>query len=216
MSESSKRALVTGASSGIGSAICKELRKLGYRVTGVARDFSKLGSCDEAQLDYQWSLDLSDLDALETVLRNDDKEFDLLVLAAGYGDFGGVEQFSYSQISRLINTNLIANLYLCKRYLPTMKQQSLGDVVIIGSESAINGARAGSVYCASKFALRGFAQSLRADCRNANIRIMLCNPGPVDTPFFDELNFEPVRAREFALDATDAVSYTHLTLPTKA
>ena len=199
MNKTSKRALVTGASSGIGQAISKELIEQGYAVTGVGRDFSE----SEIDVDHQWCLELADLSTLEQALKDHNQEYDLLVLSAGYGDFGGVEQFSYEQISSLINVNLIANLYFCKRYLPAMKQKKYGDIVIIGSESAMAGARAGSVYCASKFALRGFSQSLRADCRNANIRVMLCNPGPVDTPFFDELDFAPLSGREFSLDAQD-------------
>jgi len=198
MNKTSKRALVTGASSGIGHAICRDLMHKGYAVTGVGRDFAK----SELVLDSQWQIDLSDLEGLERAVSGFDQEFDLLVLAAGYGAFGGLEQFSYSQISELITVNLTANLYLCKRFLPGMKRYG-GDVVVIGSESSLAGARAGSVYCASKFALRGFTQSLRADCRNANIRVMLCNPGPVATPFFDELDFEPMAGREFSLDAED-------------
>ena len=199
MTKVNARALVSGASSGIGAAICRSLKQQGYHLTGIGRDFSDSGD----EIDRKWVLDLCDLDALERALRANKNEFDLLVLAAGYGDFGGLEQFSYSQITRLINANLIANLYLCKRFMPGMKQTNFGDIVLIGSESALSGARAGSIYCASKFAIRGFAQSLRADCSNANIRVLLCNPGPVDTPFFDQLDFRPMQGREFSIDASD-------------
>jgi len=79
----------------------------------------------------------------------------------------------------------------------------------VQSESGLQGAKAGSVYCATKFAIRGLAQSLRADCSTSDIRIMLVNPGPVDSDFFDALDFAPQDGREFVIPASavaDAVS----------
>jgi len=123
----------------------------------------------------------------------------VLVLNAGYGQFGGVEQFSHKQIRRLVDTNLVSTLFLVKHFLPRMKQNGGGDIVLMGSESSLNGAKAGAVYCATKFAIRGLAQSLRADCSTANIRVILVNPGPVESSFFDELNFEPQEGDEFVI-----------------
>ena len=61
----------------------------------------------------------------------------------------------------------------------------------MGSEAALRGTRRGSVYCASKFALRGFAQALREECAASGIRVTTINPGMVLTPFFDDLDFGP-------------------------
>lgn len=201
MTAQAKRALVTGASSGIGAEISQQLQARGYHVTGLSRRSIETSDSFEA-----WALDLSDIVKLEAALSSDTREFDVLILAAGFGRFASLEEFSYQQINQLINTNLIANLYLCKRFIPAMKRQKFGDVVFIASEAALAGARFGAVYSASKFALRGLAQSLRAETRNANIRVMSCFPGPVSTPFFDELNFEPQMGREFVLDASDVAS----------
>ena len=130
----------------------------------------------------------------------------MLVLNAGYGQFGGLEQFSHDQIRRLVDTNLVSNLFLIKHFLPKMKQNRGGDIVLIGSESAVQGAKAGAVYCATKFAIRGLAQSLRADCSTANIRVILVNPGPVSSNFFDELNFEPQSGDDFEIPAESIAS----------
>jgi len=100
---------------------------------------------------------------------------------------------------RLVDTNLVSTLFLVKHFLPRMKQNGGGDIVLMGSESSLNGAKAGAVYCATKFAIRGLAQSLRADCSTANIRVILVNPGPVESSFFDELNFEPQEGDEFVI-----------------
>ncbi len=202
---STKHALITGASSGIGLAIARSLANQGYELDGVARDFSRTNF----EQMHRHSIDLSDLDALPVALKQIGAIPDVLVLNAGYGQFGGLEQFSHQQVRKLVDTNLVSNLFLVKHFLPLMKQRGSGDIVLIGSESGLQGAKAGSVYCATKFAIRGLAQSLRADCSNNDIRVMLINPGPVDSEFFDTLNFEPQEGEEFVIPASavaDAVS----------
>ena len=191
-----KSALVTGASSGIGMATAYALLEQEFEVTGLARNAEKMSDIGLQTV----SCDLSALDALPAALAQIPKSFDLLVLSAGYGQFGGIEQFSYAQIEQLVNTNLVSNLFLIKHFLPRMKECGGGDIVIVGSESALQGAKQGAVYCATKFALRGLAQSLRADCATANIRVILVNPGPVDSDFFDTLEFAPQSGEEFVIE----------------
>jgi NADP-dependent 3-hydroxy acid dehydrogenase YdfG len=194
-----KRVLITGASSGIGLATAKEFVKHGSKVTGLGRDFS---DCDCPEID-QISIDLSDLDGLVGRLKSETfaaDSYDCLVLNAGYGRFGGIEQFSYVQIRHLIDTNLVSNLYLLKHFLAEFKRSGGKDIVLIGSESALSGAKQGAVYCASKFAIRGLAQSLRADCAQADVRVILINPGAVASDFFEDLHFEPVAGAEFSLN----------------
>ncbi|NND82789.1 MAG: SDR family oxidoreductase [Gammaproteobacteria bacterium] len=192
-----KRALITGSSAGIGQALARQWAEQGIAVTGIARR--------KQQHDFPMQavqLDLADLDALPTQLKQLpelQQQFDVLVLNAGYGRFGGIESFSYQQMQQLINTNLMSNLYMLKHFLPDFKRRGGVDIVIMGSESALQGARQGAVYCASKFALRGLAQSLQADCAGSDIRVMLINPGPVRSDFFNELHFEPLPEESFAL-----------------
>ena len=190
-----KTAVITGASSGIGLATAKCLFAAGYAVSGIARDFTHV---DAEQLNT-YPFDLSDLDTLPSFLKQTKLPADTLILNAGYGRFGGIEQFSHTQIRHLVDTNLVSQIFLLKHYLPIMKQQGGGDIVLVGSESALQGARAGAIYCATKFALRGLAQSLRADCSTSNIRVILVNPGPVDSDFFDDLEFAPQASDEFAI-----------------
>lgn len=196
-----KRILITGASSGIGWATAKQFISQGDEVIGLARNFDRADQKYDGLI--KLSLDLSDVEQLPNKLTTTDllnQELDVLILNAGYGRFGGIEQFSTSQIQHLMNTNLTSNLILLKHYLPIFKAKGAKDIILIGSESSLQGAKQGAVYCATKFAIRGLAQSLRADCANADIRVILVNPGPVSTEFFDDLNFEPKPGKEFVIE----------------
>ena len=185
--------LVTGASSGIGRAICEKLLPLSAQLTGLARDFGKFSPEDKRFPPAP--IDLANLDALPDQLKRLSAGLpqppDTLICNAGSGAFGHIEQFSYSQIRALTDLNFTSHAFIARSFLPAMKQAGRGDIIFIGSEAALRGGRKGSLYCAAKFALRGFAQSLREECAGAGVRISLINPGMVKTPFFDKLNFAP-------------------------
>ena len=184
--------LVTGASSGIGRAICERLLGEGRRVVGLARDFGKF-PCDHPGFETHRA-DLADLDTLPGFLRDLERacpRIEALVCNAGRGRFGDLEQFSPAQIRELMDLNFTSHAFLVRTFLPRLKKAGGGHLVFMGSEAALRGARKGSVYCASKFALRGFAQSLRLECAGAGISVTLVNPGMVETPFYDDLGFAP-------------------------
>ncbi|RLW54258.1 MAG: short-chain dehydrogenase, partial [gamma proteobacterium symbiont of Stewartia floridana] len=82
----------------------------------------------------------------------------------------------------------------------------------IGSESALSGGKRGSLYSACKFALRGFAQSLRAECSTSGARVCLVNPGMVASDFFNELDFRPGDAPENHLRVEDIAEVIHWVL----
>lgn len=193
-----KQILITGASSGIGLASAKAFKENGWQVTGLARDFTKT----QFDFDRAVAIDLSQIENLNTQLNGSELgNPDCLLLNAGVGLFGGLEQLSIEQIQYAVNLNLISNLVLVKHFLPQFKRDGGKDIVLIGSEAGLQGAKQGSVYCATKFALRGFAQSLRADCAAAGIRVVLINPGPAQTHFFDDLHFTPKDGDDYSISA---------------
>lgn len=188
--EYDKVVLVTGASSGIGRACSKLLLEQGYTVVGVGRDFS---DCDTTNKRFHpVMIDFSDIISLPEKLAELGKAFPnihSIVLCAGSGRFGSLEEFSFEQIRMLMDTNFTSQAYVLRQFLPGLKKHGAGDIVIIGSESALAGGRRGAIYSASKFALRGLAQSLRGECSRSGVRITLINPGMVRTGFFSELDF---------------------------
>ena len=107
------------------------------------------------------------------------------------GYFGNLENFSVDQILSSINTNLLSHVILTKYLVPFFKKKNKGKLVYIGSESALDGGKKGSLYSAAKFGLRGFTQSIRAEVASRNITVTLINPGMVKTNFFNNLDFQP-------------------------
>jgi NADP-dependent 3-hydroxy acid dehydrogenase YdfG len=184
--------LVTGASSGIGRAISRRLLQQGHQVLGVSRDSEKFRTDVEGFNGVQ--LDLSDLAKLPQQLEKLAKSYpdiDAVIFSAGKGQFGSVEEFSYKQINDLITLNFTSMAFVTRALLPALKRKPRSDLIYIGSEAALKGSRKGAVYCASKFALRGFTQALREECSKSNVRVCLINPGMVRTAFFDTLAFAP-------------------------
>ena len=204
MSTLKRCVLVTGASSGIGRAVARRLLVLGHEVIGASRNPDQF-STPHAGFD-RIAMDMADTDQLETAVRQLLSEFpqlDAVVFAAGFGRFGSLEQFSNTQIQMLLQVNLIGQMQLSRALLPHLKQQAHANLIYLGSEAALKGSRNGSVYCASKFALRGFSQALREECGKSSVRVSLINPGMVDTAFFETLNFAPGKQLGQALHAAD-------------
>lgn len=193
--------IISGATSGIGKAITTELIAAGHHVLGLARDHAK---CEFAPQYYTpYVIDFAELTTVEPTVKqllSDFAEIDALICSAGYGQFAQLEQFSVAQLSRLMTVNFTSQAALIKSVLPTMKTRKSGNIILIGSEAALTGEAQGSVYCASKFALRGFSQSLRKECRRHKIPVSLINPGFVRTEFFDNLAFSPGDEQEAAID----------------
>jgi len=203
--------LVTGASSGIGRAIATRLLKQGHTVIGTSRDCSQFKTSHKNFRAIE--IDFSQLDLVIKLLKKMENDYPLLdgvVFSAGYGQFGSIEQFSYPQIEQLMTVNFTSQAFITRALLPGLKRKAHSNLIYIGSEAALKGSRKGTVYCASKFALRGFTQALRDECGSSSVRVSLINPGMVKTDFFDSLSFQPGDDETHGLlpeDIAETVSY---------
>ena len=206
--------VISGTSSGIGLAMAREMLDRGNAVLGLVQDASK----DPVQHPgyRQEQIDMSDPDELQTriaeILRGLDRPVRALVNNAGIGRMAFLEQLSVSDLRLVMDTNFLSHAIVTRAFLPLLKRQGRGDIVFIGSESALSGGRQGSVYCASKFAIRGFAQALREECGKSGVRVSLINPGAVRTPFFDDLNFEPGEGEDNASAPEDVAAVLAMVL----
>jgi short-subunit dehydrogenase len=209
--------LVTGASRGIGASIAAGLLAEGCRVIGVARSFDATPMFKDRFTGIK--LDLSQLANIGSEFHKIRQKFpviDTLVCNAGFGRFGSLEEFSAAQIQALIDLNLTSQILLVREFLPALKKAGFGDIVFMGSEAGLRGGRRGAVYSATKFALRGLAESLREECSGSGVRVSIINPGMVATDFFENLNFQPGSDEDCHLLSDDIYAAVKLILTARA
>ena len=208
--------LVTGGSRGIGLACCQLLGESGFKTISLSRTPPAISLSTNTHI----SVDLSDSSVTSSAVKRvlGEHEISALVCNAGRGDIGSLENFSPTQIQQSIALNLISPLCIARDCLPTLRKRDRSDIVFIGSTSALQGARYGSLYSAAKFGLRGVAQALSHEVASANCHVGIVQPGSVRTSFFDELSFEPGPDEAHALHAEDVASAVNsmLTSPDRA
>lgn len=197
--------VITGSSSGIGLAMAREMLQRGHAVLGLVQNAStdvvKHPDYRQEQVDMAEPEQLQD--RASEIIKTLDSPVRALVNNAGIGRMGYLEQLSVRDMRLVLNTNFLSHAVVTRAFLPLLKRQGYGDIVFTGSEAALRGGRQGSIYCASKFAVRGFAQALREECGKSNVRVSLINPGAVRTPFFDDLHFEPGEGEDNAIAPED-------------
>ncbi|MCU7960336.1 MAG: SDR family oxidoreductase [gamma proteobacterium symbiont of Bathyaustriella thionipta] len=207
-----RKILLTGPSSGIGKAIAENLLRAGHQVLGLSR---RAPGCFEHPAYQGFSADLSQLAPLPDLLKKICKQhpdIDALILNAGQGRFAKLEEFSMPQIRAMIDLNLTSPLIIARFLLPLLKRAPIANLIVMGSEAALNGGARGAVYAASKFGLRGAVQSLRQECAASPVRVTLINPGMVESPFFDNLGFHPDAAEDCHLSPQDVAQAVALAL----
>ena len=199
-----RKVLVTGSSDGIGRSITLSLLNSGAKVIGLARDHSKFNPETKNYIKYKTDFSNEGI-LLNTIAKiiKDHKDLDCLVINAGFGRFGTLETFSTKEINDFIFTNLTSHMILTNKILPHLKKIRKGNIIFIGSESALKGGKNGSLYSAAKFGLRGFSQSIREESCSKNIHVSLINPGMVRTSFFNNLDFMPGEDKSNAIEPDD-------------
>lgn len=190
-SANGRRAVVTGAASGIGRATAIRLSKDGYRLHLVDRDAAGLIEVT-AECGGEASAHAVDLSRpAETVpaLRADlgDEPIDLLVNCAGVGWAATTAQTDEKMWATTIDVNLTATFYMCQLALPGMLEQGRGVIVNMASAGALVGLKNRVAYCASKAGILGLTRAIAADHASAGIRINAVCPGTVDSPWIGKI-----------------------------
>ena len=199
MTETTRTALVTGSSSGIGAATARRFRDARWTVYATARDPATVDLGADRRC-HTLALDVTDDDAVvEAVERvvDDDGRLDCLVNNAGYGQYGPIEDVPTERVVDQFDVTLYGPHRLCRAALPALRATG-GTVVTISSLAAHAPFPGAGVYCASKAALEAHHDALRAELSGTPVDVVLVEPGPVDT------GFGARRERELAaLDASD-------------
>lgn len=180
--------LITGASSGIGLNVTKQLLQDGHKVIALVRSPQKLQAFTDQ---YPTTLNILKLDLTQTEKIAPIVEcafqhagrIDVLLNAAGYALVGAAEELNDNAISTQITTNLLAPIYLTKAALPYFRKQKTGHILHISSEGGQITYPSASIYHASKWGAEGFFESLAKEVQNLGIKVTLIEPGRIKTEF---------------------------------
>lgn len=179
------RALITGASSGIGACIARILSEMGYETILVARREDRLRLLADSlkTKSFVEVRDLSDINSVKK-LAEDYPDIDVLVNNAGFGLYGNFDKTDFEKEKQMIDVNIVALHYLMKAYLPHMKKHG-GKILNVASSAAFFSGPLLSVYYATKAYVLRLSNAVREELRRekAPVTISVLCPGPVDTEF---------------------------------
>jgi 3-oxoacyl-[acyl-carrier protein] reductase len=188
-----KRALVTGASKGIGLEVARVLLSEGAHVVICSRDrkavenaVTDLSKSAKAGKITGRATDVSSSDEVKQLFAFADEELgglDILINNAGIGIFRAAGELTIEEWDRVIGTNLSGAFYCSREALERFHKARGGWIVNISSLAGKNPFVGGSAYNASKFGLNGFSEAMMLDHRNDNVRVSYIMPGSVDTAF---------------------------------
>ena len=197
-------ALVSGASGGIGAAVCRQLVGAGYRVVATARKLESLQSLQREFGDdlYPLVLDVTDAQAVRQVTSSipaDFSDIGVVVNNAGH-DVGGrrlFEEGSADQWCDIVDANVKGMIRLTHALVDGMLARGAGHVINMGSIAGLKPYATGTAYVTSKYAVHGFSETLRLDFTGRGIRVTEIMPGLVRSGFAEQRLGDAQQAKDF-------------------
>ena len=179
--------LITGASSGIGEGIARELAARGAKILMGARRTDRLEAIAEelrwAGADVAtWQLDVTDIGSMQGFAQtalNLWGRIDVLVNNAGVMPLSPLSALKFDEWARMVDVNIMGVLWGIGAVLPVMERQGEGQIINIGSIGALQASPTAAVYCGTKFAVRAISEGLRQE--SSAIRVTCVNPGVVES-----------------------------------
>ncbi|WP_175987953.1 SDR family oxidoreductase [Bacillus sp. Marseille-Q1617] len=195
-----KKAIITGGGTGLGKELGKLLSKE-YHIVLLGRTKEKLeeaaneiiqtgGEVSYAVLDVRSRIDIEQVCSTE-ILQDD---IELLIHNAGVGYFGPLTEAKDEELEAMFETNVIGPIRLTKALLPQLEKGHTTIINII-STAGLRGKKNESLYVASKFALRGFGESLQKEYQDSGLKVVNAYMGGMNTPFWDETDHISDRSR---------------------
>lgn len=180
--------IVTGASRGLGRAICDRLLAEGHEVLGLARNVDDLPFPAVA-------CDVSDYAALQAVardLRKKKVQVTGLINAAGVAAMNLAVMTPQSTTERVIGVNLLGTIYCCQNFAPLMMRAGAGSIVNFSTIAVALGLKGESIYVASKAGVEGFSRTFAREMADFGIRVNCVAPGPIDTALLRGITGEQI------------------------
>lgn len=195
MSKNQKVAVVTGSSTGIGFETSLMLARNGYFTYATMRDIQKSKEIERIAQQENLPIKVVEMDvdndnSVKTTIEkiiSERNRIDILVNNAGYGLFGALEDLPMEEIKRQYETNVFGVIRVSQNVLPIMRSQRDGIIINISSVSGLAGIPSQSVYVSTKFALEGLSESLSFEVETYGIKIILIEPGVINTGFVEDL-----------------------------
>jgi NAD(P)-dependent dehydrogenase (short-subunit alcohol dehydrogenase family) len=178
--------LVTGCSSGIGRAAALEAVAHGHRVFATARNRNDLVELERPDRLIALALDVTDRASIRTAVEqvlSRAGRIDALVNNAGYGHYGAVEDIPAEGWRDQFDVNFFGAIELIQAVVPAMRQARQGKIVNVSSVAGRLPIPFAAAYCSTKHALEAVSDSLRVELAPFGIRIVVVEPGPIDTRF---------------------------------
>jgi len=194
----------TGTSSGVGLSTAIQLAQVGFTVIATMRHTTKAGSLqirareadvkvEVCQLDVQD--DASVANCVQEVLKSYER-IDLLVNNAGAGYLGSLEQTSIEDLRRTMETNFFGVWRVTRAILPSMRAARSGRIITVTSIGGLVGQPFNDAYCAAKFAVEGFMESLAPVAKRLGIEVALIEPGAINTEFVGSVQVSMARSTQ--------------------
>lgn len=180
--------VVTGASKGLGRAICERLIEKNIGVLGLARNVQDVPFAS-------MSCDVSSYESVKAVAQHLKKEgckVSGLVNAAGIASMNLAVTTPQSVAQKIINTNLLGTIYCCQLIAPLMLRKKQGSIINFSTIAVALGLKGESIYVASKAGVEGFTRSFAREMADFNVKVNCIAPGPVDTSLLKGITAEQI------------------------
>ena len=194
-------ALITGASTGLGKNLALKLARQ-YFVYLISRNEKKLKEISKIILEQKneckiIAADIARKDSIKKIYSEikDKDNIELLINNAGKATFKNISNQSIDEWDEQINTNLRGSFLMTKMIVDGFKSRKCGTIVFMNSIAGISSYKDSTGYVASKHGLRGFASALRKELREYNIKVISVFPGATNTPIWDNMGFDNMRAK---------------------
>jgi 3-oxoacyl-[acyl-carrier protein] reductase len=180
--------IVTGASKGLGRAICERLLNNNINVFGLARNVDQVPF-------LSMSCDVSSYESVKAValqLKKSGAKVNGLINAAGIASMNLAVTTPPNIAQKIINTNLLGTIYCCQLFAPIMLRNKQGSIVNFSTIAVALGLKGESIYAASKAGVEGFTRSFAREMADFNVQVNCIAPGPIDTSLLKGITTEQV------------------------
>lgn len=192
---------ITGTSSGMGNCLVKQLLEAGHKVAATSRSCQRLIEAvgqDKGPNFLPLEVDLNSEESIKNAIDATIKHFnartiDVLVNNAGYDTIGSIEEFTVDEVQAMFNVNCFAVHKVLRHVLPLMRDIKAGLIINTSSIAALTPPFLSGIYAAAKAALSAMTEALAQEVAPFGIKVLLVEPGPFETKFYDKSNIKTVQ-----------------------